>query len=766
MDEVQRLAASGAAGVSALVALLAEPSWVVRRAVIAALARVGTPAVAPLCEALEVDRTNESRLAAAVDALVASGGDVEPAVLALAERATTPAIVCDVAQILGRRRSQGAVAALAGWSTHEDDNVAVAALEALGRIRSPGAVEPLLAAVRSRNFFRTFPAIAVLGASGDPRAVAPLVELLREPHYAVEAATALGKVAQLAAVAPLSRMLTESATDLVRVASRALSELRLRNVERFAEAGAVVSAFHAATTGLEIAPGLKRALAGADATDTLALATVLGWLHDEAGVHALLALLDGEAPTAELASAALRGLAQEAEAAIRAAVRSGDSARRLRLLPLLGARRSVLGELTLCLGDEDAQVRALACDALGRVGDSSVVAQVFARVGDVDARVSQAAVAAVQSLGSDETRRQALGGARVGDARTRRASLRILSYFAYPEALDVLLDALTDADERIREVAASGLALLDDPRALAALVAAAAHSSAPTRAATMRAFGHGATTADAVGALNLGLRDEDAWARYYACQSLGKLRATAAAHAIEALLEDDAGQVRVAAIEALARLGGDRALAALERASQVADPDMRRAALAGLGSLSRPGALAILVCALESHDPGTRLAAVSAIAESESADAVRALIRAAADSDGRVRSAAFELLARRGGFEASRWLIGRLAEATERERAVSALAQPVDGRIEAILTALESAEPESAVWLVEALLRMRRPNGNAAAEAALQMGNVHARRAAATALVSLGNSSAQQALAQAATRDADPEVRRICAAAV
>ena len=763
MEEVQRLAGSGAAGVPSLVHLLAEPSWVVRRAVVAALARIGTPAVAPLCDALEGDRSNESRLAAAVDALVASGGEVEDTVLSLAARAGNPAVLCDFAQILGRRRSRGAVTALAEWSTHEDDNVAVAALEALGRIRGAGAIEPLLAAVQSRNFFRTFPAIAVLGQSGDARAVAPLVELLREPHYAAEAATALGKSAQLAAVAPLSRMLADAGDDTVRIAARALMDLHARNLERFGEPVAVAHAFHAATAGLAVAPALTRALVGADVNDTIALATMLGWLHDEMGVRALLALLDGEPMVAEVATTALRGLAQESEPAIRAAVRSGDSARRLRLLPLLGARRSVLGELELCLDDEEPAVRALACDVLGRIGDVSVVAKVFARVGDRDARVSQAAIAAVQCLGSDDTRRHALAAAREGDARTRRAALRILSYFAYPEALDAFLEALGDTDERIRDVAAAGLALLDDPRALAALVAAARHPAAATRAATMRALGHAVKTDDVLAALHAGLTDANPWARYYACQSLGKLHATASATAIEALLADEAGQVRVAAIEALARLGGDRALMALDRASQSADPDMRRAALAGLGSLSRPGAFAVLVRALDSDDPGSRLAAVSAIAEFGSPEAVRALIRAWADPDDRVRSAAFELLARRSGFEASRWLIGLLGSPAERERAVTALAQPVDGRIEAILTALETAESENAGWLVEALLRMRRPNGNAAAEAALQLDNVNARRAAATALSNVAHPSARLALAQAAAVDADPEVRRLSA---
>jgi HEAT repeat protein len=765
MEQVQELASNGAASVEALLALLSDPSWVVRRAVVASLARIGTPAVQPLCDALGTDRTNEARLAAAVDALVASEGEVEPAVLLLAEHAENPAVVCDVAQILGRRKSRHAIPVLAGWSEHVDDNVAVAAIEALGRIGGSAAIDPLLRAVRTRNFFRTFPAIAVLGQSGEPRAIPTLIQLLREPHYAAEAASALGRSGQLGAVGPLARLLLEADDALVRAACRALTELRIRNLERFGDPGAVTAAFRAAIAGGAVALSLKRALEGADVGETVALATVLGWLHEEAGVAALVALLDAEPAVADLASRALQSLGQEAEPALCAAIRTGDSARRTRLLPLLSARRSVVGELVECLLDPDPVVRTQACNALGRIGDSGAVAPLFELIGDADARVAQAAIAAVQSLGSTDAKVHAISAARSVDPRTRRAALQILSYFGYPEGLDVLLEAIVDDDERIRDAAASGLALLDDPRALSALATAASHASAATRAATMRSLGHAASTPEIVSALTRGLDDPDAWVRYYACQSLGKLQVFASADRIEALLDDTAGQVRVAAVEAMARLGGVRALDALDHASLTGDPDVRRAATTGLGRIRRPKAFELLLRAAESADAATRLAAVSAIAEMTLPETLNALIRIGSDPDERVRVAVFDILAARPGPQATRWLIERLAFDGERERALSGLALALEGRIEGILLALETADAATSAWLLEALLRMRRPNGYAAAEAALHLENVHARRAAAAALSNVHSAAAKDALARAAALDPDPEVRRISASA-
>src|SRR5690606_13341610 len=137
---------------------------------VAALASLGDVAVGPLCDLLRMSRDDEARLAATVDALVASIGHVEDAVRPLADDAN-PAVVADAAQILGRRRSSAEVPTLVRLLGHADDNVAVAAIEALGRIGGRAAIDSLIGAASSGNFFRVFPAIDVLGRSGDPRAV-------------------------------------------------------------------------------------------------------------------------------------------------------------------------------------------------------------------------------------------------------------------------------------------------------------------------------------------------------------------------------------------------------------------------------------------------------------------------------------------------------------------------------------------------------------------------------------------------------------------
>src|SRR6185369_11926875 len=84
VEEVGRLTAAGAASVAPLMDMLADPSWTVRRAVVAGLGSLGEPAVRALCAYITTRRADEAALAAAVDALVASVGPADAAVAALA----------------------------------------------------------------------------------------------------------------------------------------------------------------------------------------------------------------------------------------------------------------------------------------------------------------------------------------------------------------------------------------------------------------------------------------------------------------------------------------------------------------------------------------------------------------------------------------------------------------------------------------------------------------------------------------------------------
>ncbi|AKF07357.1 HEAT repeat domain-containing protein [Sandaracinus amylolyticus] len=762
--EVDELASQLPATLGELVACLDAPTWPVRRAAVAALARAGDVAVAPLVEILKSRRDREARLAAAVDALAASSGDVDAAMLTLAD-AAPPAVVCDALQVLGRRRSAVAIPAMAERVSDPDDNVAVAALEALGRVGGGAGLDAVIEAASSGRFFRVYPAIDVLARSGDARAIPPLERLVDDPLCGPEAARALARHGDLAAVGALARRLVARSTSMARVAAIALVEAIDRLHDRFGAAPGAIEAIRAELAEHEGAAGqIAQALAGSDAEARVALARVLGWLGDDDGAPPLIDLLADDDP--RVARAAAEGLASIGRAAERSLVdalpRMSSELRAL-VVPQIVARTEYASAIASCLDDPRPDVRAIACAALARAGATEVVPRLFALVADPDARVAQAALAAIQALGDASTEPLAIAATRDADPRVRRAALRLLGYFGWPSALAPLLAAVAEPDDRIAELALSSLAYVEHPQARSALLDASRSPRPRVRAAALRALGDLDRSDETVERLVEALDDEAPWPRYFACQALGRLGATAAIDALVAHLGDPAGQVRIAVIDALARLPGERASQALLDAARSADPDLRRAALVGLGIARPPDARAALLAASDDADPATRIIALSSLGSLEGDDVLAALVRAVRTGDPETRAAALGVLATRDGRDTTRALIELDRDEPLGELTLAALSTPARGRIPAMLELLEDADAATASRLTAALARMNREDARAALGVALATTSVEARRAAAAALAAIAPREAAAQLERALSRDPDAEVRRFAA---
>jgi HEAT repeat protein len=760
VQRIDRLTASGERSVPALIRMLDDPSWTVRRAVVAALGTLGPPAVAALCAYLRETRDSEAGIAAAVDALVSSSSPCDEAVAAMAGD-TNPAVAADVAQILGRRSSRGQIDTLIALTAHADDNVAVAALEALGRLGGRAAVDALVAAVNSGNFFRTFPALDVLGRSGDPRALGPLTTLLADRRYSLEAARALGRTGDKGAIAPLAKLLASPIDNDVRVAAAALADLHQRYQQRMGTSLPVEEELRRSTAEPTSTRRLSQALASSDPIEQAAICLMLGCLGNEAAVPVLTALLAVDPPIGPAAVDAMKRIGRAAERQIVRALQTSDGRQRAALLPLVH-RASSIDEVARCLVDPDPEVRAAACDALARLGDPGAVARLVRLLEDGDMRVVQAASGAIQSLGGPEAYQLVREAAGSPTPAVRRAALRILTYLGHPSALPALLAATNDPDPKVRDTAIYGLPYFEDASALAALLTAVADDSPKIRAAATRALGQCSAEPDVTAALTRALDDRDSWVRYYACQSLGRLRHQAATQPITGLLDDEAGQVRVAAIEALSHFADPAAEQALDRAAHAEDADVRRAALVGLGLGKKPSSLPTLIEAATTGDPATRLVAVSALARFSAPEVIGVLRAAARDSDPTVRSAALGLLAGMPDAGATAVLLEIFCAAPDDDDLIALLAIPSGERAAAIRARLETADDELAPHLVWALARMPERDAAAALIDVLASGNPAARRAAAPTLAELAGSEADRALRRAASADADPEVRRIC----
>jgi len=696
-----------------------------------------------------------------VDALSLSSGDVDPALVAMIDD-PNPAVVADVAQILGRRRTGAGLTALVQLTEHADDNVAVAAIEGLGRVGGRAVVDVLVQAVQSRNFFRTFSAIDVLGKSGDPRAVAPLASLLDDPHYSVEAARALGRTCDRAAVVPLCALLASPAEGVVRVAAVSLAELRQKYAERFATTLPIDGAVRRSAPRVATRR-LMQCTSGADAAEHVAIVVVLGCLGQDIAAPALVRALDGPAPLARAAVEALQMLSSESEQHLLVALWEGDSARRQTLLPSM-QRGFASDAVIACLHDDDAVVRRLACDALARMGSRRAVPDLFERLGDASVSVAQAATAAIVSLGSGEAYALAERAAASAQPAVRRAALRIVSQLGGPEALGVLAAGARDSDARVRDAAIAGLSLVDTPEAVDLALSLARDELGQIRGAALRALGDsGARDPRVAEQLRAALGDPDAWVRYYACQAVGKLKLTAEVERVAERVADPAGQVRVAAIEALSHLPGDLAFRALLDALDSADVDLQRAGLIGLGMSGRREALDVLLSHAGAADAASRLLALSALAAFEGQEPLAALATAVRDPDESVRMAALGYLGARSGAGATQILAGFLTDPALGERARAALATPQEHRLAGLASALHTADDESAAYMTGLLARLQRPEALATLFEALSWSNVAARRAAATTLGAIGSHEALAALQRLSVEDPDADMRRVCA---
>jgi HEAT repeat protein len=763
LETAQGLAEQGADGVPGLLALFAHRSWTVRRGVVSALAQSDRPSLELLTRALVDDRKHEPTIAGIVDALSAASSDASALVSELLQDAN-PAVLCDAIQILGRRREHDSVPRLAELTQHVDDNVALAAVEALGRIGGTKAVDQLIALAEGTNFFRVFPAIEGLGRSRDVRALPTLQKLLKQPIYAAEAARAMGRSGSISAVAPLMKILDGAPESLLRIVALSLSAIHDALVQNVGTTSAVRRVVRECA-GDSLRERVTRALGAADSVEGIALGRLLVWLADEESVADFIPLLNGTDEVAALAVEGLSELSALADPRVLNELASGSSQVRARLLPALMGIAAADAAVVACLDDEQASVRALACHALARGSSIGAVPRLFELLLDSDLGVVHAAVSAIQSLGSEETQRLALSAARSPNLAERRAALRIVMYFGYPEGFDLSLEALGSNDERLREIALSGLPALDDPRVTSLLIEAAGHGSARTRSAALRALGHVAATPETAQVLRTALDDPDAWVRYYACQSLGRLRIDAALPLLVAKLQDPAGQVQTAAVEALAAIPGPAATEALSIAAASANLDVRRAAVVGIGERKDGALRGLLLNALMSADSALRMVALSSLARLEDPEAELERV-ALGDRDAVVQRAAIELLANRATEAATQALIHVLERDSSSKEAVTALGQNIEARVSYVLAQLERADDALARVLLMALSRAEPRVYRAALDTAFASPNARTRAATARVFSLLADDAAKASLARAATLDADPEVRRICAAAI
>ncbi|MGO9121159.1 MAG: HEAT repeat domain-containing protein [Desulfomonilaceae bacterium] len=324
-------------------------------------------------------------------------------------------------------------------------------------------------------------------------------------------------------------------------------------------------------------------------------------------------------------------------------------------LLLITQSQGAVQHLIEALEDEDANIRALATNALGNIESEATIQRLIRMCWDKDADVRRVAAHALGKIGTDEAIQTLMKALEDEDAGVRCAAAFGLGWTDSEAAIQPLIDALEDKDEDVRIAASRALGRMGADEAIEPLIKAFAGKDEDLRYAAAFALGKIGTDA-AIRPLIKALVHEDADVRRAAAFGLGWPDSDAAIQPLIDALEDEDEDVRSAAARTLGRIGAEEAISSLLKTLADKDEDVRRAAAEALGRIGATAATQPLIKRLTDKDEDVRRAAAEALGRIGAEKALRPLVEALEDKDEDVRSAAARALARIGSEEA----IGRI----------------------------------------------------------------------------------------------------------
>ena len=526
----------------------------------------------------------------ALAALERQGPYASPHLVSLA-RGKDLEVAMFAVQILSRIKDPSTVEALLPLVEHPDTNIAQAAIEALGALKAREAVPALIHRLDA-DLWLQFAAVAALGEIGDPRAVGPLLDAIPNEMLSEPAVEALGRIA---APESLPRMLALLA-DHDRLPLR---DFVLRAAAVVLEGHAVPpSVFTRFRRKLQLGEEKQEAqlcdyLGGLIASSEKGLARAAASLALSVELEKLYPLVvqravEGDVEEARWTAALCRRHERALRIALLGLLQNADP--RVRRAALVATHGDVITVLPL-LQDPDVAVRAAACQALGRSRDVAAIPALIDRFANGS---PQEVSAAGEALGGMP------GQSLLALAPFLEAPERLLSALAVLEAaksplFEDKVVLLLDADAGpVRRAALRVLVNLDDVDFESHLVRKLEDPDESVRIEAVELIVRNGSSTRAVPALIglLGVGDD---LRYHVIRALGRLRATAAAHSLEALFSRAGGHERLEVVAALIRIAAPGILAFLKARLAEPDPEVRRVAADGLARVATVAELPLLV---------------------------------------------------------------------------------------------------------------------------------------------------------------------------
>lgn len=543
--------------------------------------------------ALMADEANAAIRNAAIEALRRQGPYALEHLHARLQE-SDPDLVMFSVQTLALIASPASIPALLPLLQHSATNVVQVTAEALGALKSEAAV-PGLIALLGGDLWLQLAAIEALGTIGDPRAVGPLLAHYPDGPLAEPVAGALERIAAPEAVPALVAVLAESRWRAIwPVSLMALAASLTSHREPLSAVQPLAQSLEQGELGEYLASVLDGDPAPADgAPDTSRMRDDRRQARGGGGMQraaAVVALASGVPRQVRVAVALAadpdwnawmapdmeRHLPWLAALAPRL-LADPDSQVRIGALRVLPASAITLALITPQLGDHSAEIRAAACLALGRLGDPATIPALLERLRSgsqeeraaaasalssvpgvevVDAlascllpetprEVMLAALSALEKVGSSVVEPALLELARSPVVELRRGALRALAPLPGGKGEVTLLRALADRDPGVQTLALDLLVRRGGEQVIRIFL--------------------------------MMLQANDSL-RYHVIRAVGRLGATQAAPALQALYPNCQLHERLEILTALGRIGAPGRQEFLRQRLRDSDLEIRRAA--------------------------------------------------------------------------------------------------------------------------------------------------------------------------------------------
>jgi len=609
---------SDEAAVAALIELLGDPDWRIRRASVESILTGDPPVVIPQVLQSLYDEVNAGRRNAAIDLLNRFGRAIVPH-LETHLKSGHRDVQMFLIQMLGDLRDRTYLEEITRAVENKEENVVSAAVLALGKIGHPGSLPLILRLLQSSDPWVQFQAIEAAGEMREPGVLPVLIQLRDSTFCRKQILKTLGKFEDAEAYGTLIRSLFLKGRldpDALEALINVYSESRPALLKKALQSK--IRQEFREQTGADEIQALIREFENAATEQKKQILELFGWFGSAASILILTEKLS-DPEFEECAFHALANCGEEAAMTLLARLRSKPAIEEtvviLTILNEIQARVKP-DEVEELLRHSSGEVRHLAYQLLvhssedlpveilirGALDENPSVHEIC--LGPLLSRCRQSEVAHKQL--TDEMRKRLHSRT----ASERGAALEILSLLERDQNRPLFLQAFKDADPLIRRKAALLMRSGYHVSFRGPLMAALTDEDARVRVLAVQALRHDPSE-EVTGALFSAMRDESLWVRIAAYESLAsEPHGSRSAAALLQQLHSENPAAGAVLLRCLAAIPGAISNELVLQYTKHTDPEIRKSACEALAPSADQG-LESALRAIAEQDPDWKVRAAA-----------------------------------------------------------------------------------------------------------------------------------------------------------